>query len=401
MKYLLIIGDGMADERLPELGNKTPLEYLRPPGMARIGAGEAGRFLSCPAPLAPGSDVAFLSILGCNPRNNYPGRSPLEAAGMGVPVIPGQTAFRMNLVSIEDIGYPSARLLSHNGGGVEGEDVRVLLSSLLNDKAFSLRLAELKITIHPTDSFRHLAVMDGEYIKDFTPPHDLVGQSVQNGKADDALFELQALSFAHLAVHPVNARRRAAGLLPANSVWFWGEGAPRTLPDFNAQFGYKGAVVSAVPLVKGIARLTGLSAPDIPGATGLLNTDYEAKVNAAMRLFGEGYDFVLLHVEAPDELSHDGDLRGKLEAISRLDARIVLPMLEKLTGRDHRVMLMPDHYTLLSTRTHDATPVPYAIYDGKTTSGARAFTEALCESAPILESGAALLNRLFRRESPV
>ena len=324
---------------------------------------------------------------------------------MGIKLQPGEVAFRMNLAAVTDEGFDGGRMLSHNGGGIDGEDAYTLVRDLIVSPAFRAIAEECALKIYPTDTFRHAAVLPGDSA-DFrlAPPHDHIGRlltDIRPGGTRGALLKrLQSASFAALNHHEINEKRRAAGLLPANMAWFWGAGTACVLPDFSEKYGVSGTVVSAVPLVKGIARLGGLKAPDYPFATGLLDTGYEEKVEAAISALREGDDFALVHLEAPDEMSHDGSLENKLEAIRRLNDRIVEPLLDKLPAFGaFRLLLMPDHYTLLSTRTHDGTPVPYALYDSRKPGISRPFTEAACASEPVLPTGDALMRKLFSKEA--
>lgn len=402
MKYVLIVGDGMADFPIEALENKTPMDYLNPEGFRVLGGGEIGRFLSCPEDMPPGSDVAFLSLLGNDTKRVYTGRSPLEAAGMGIGLKPGDVAFRMNIVSLTDAGYPQGELLSHNGGGIDGAPAYRLVTDLMSDHRFKRLTDKYRLTVHPTDTFRHIAVMPGDAGQfDLTPPHDLAAQPVSGGlpagERGDQLMELMATSFEILNHHPLNDLRRAQGLLPANSVWFWGAGTACVLPSFQEKYGVNGAVITAVPLVRGIARLNGLKTPEVEGATGLLDTNYEGKVDAALEFLRAGGDYALVHLEAPDEMSHDGSLENKLEAMRRLDRRVVRPIIERMKDMgDHRIMLLSDHYTLLSTRTHDGTPVPYALYDSRGHGEPRPFTEAAAADQPVVMDGDQLMRKFFQ-----
>ena len=405
MKYMLIVGDGMADEKIEALGGKTPLEYTACEHLARIAGGEIGRVRTCPEGMPPGSDVAFLSLLGHDPKTCYRGRSPLEAAGEQVSLAADEVSFRMNLATIAG-DYAGGVMASYNGDGIDGEDAYAIAADLVNSPEFAALMdkAGMRITVTPT--FRHIAVVKAtDEPFQLTPPHDIAGQVIDayqpKGQKAALLRALQETAHRVLENHPVNRRRQAEGKLPANAVWFWGAGRATALESFEGQFGKKGTAVSAVPLVRGIAWLSGLSAPRIPGATGALDTNYQGKVEAALKaLLEDGDDFALLHLEAPDDLSHLGDLQGKLESIRRLDGRMVKPVLEALeaSGEDFRILLMPDHYTLLSTQTHDGTPVPYAIYDSRRPGAPRVFCEAACADKPVLDSGVALLKRLFEMD---
>ncbi|MEG2135569.1 MAG: 2,3-bisphosphoglycerate-independent phosphoglycerate mutase [Clostridia bacterium] len=404
MKYLLVVGDGMADRPIEALCGKTPLGYLNPQGFQTIAGGELGRLLSCPRQLPPGSDTAFLTLLGNDTPKIYTGRSPLEAAGMGVVLSGGEVCFRLNLVAIGDAGFEGGEMLSHNGGGIDGHDAYQLITDLMKADAF-LRVSEkCGLKIYPTDTFRHAAVIPSDeagFV--LAPPHDIVGQDVRAhlpaGACAQTILALEKASFEVLNHHPINEKRRAEGKLPANAAWLWGAGTACTLDNFEEKYAVKGRVISAVPLVKGIARLGGLDAPDYPWATGLLDTDYEQKAQTALDSLDAGFDFVLVHLEAPDEMSHDGSLEKKLESMRRLNDRIVQPLLDGMNARGEafRMLLMPDHYTLLSTRTHDGTPVPFALYDSRTPGTPRPFTEAACENCPVLPDGDQLMRKFFAR----
>ena len=406
MKYMLIVGDGMADEKIEELGGKTPLEYAACENMARIAGGELGRVRTCPVDMPPGSDVAFLSLLGHDPKTCYRGRSPLEAAGEGVALAEDEVSFRMNLATISG-DYQNGVMASYNGDGIDGEDARAVASSLLENPEFAalMEKAQMRITVTPT--FRHVAVVKAtDEPFTLTPPHDIAGRAIDayqpKGQKAALLRALQETAHRALQNHPVNLRRVKEGHMPANAVWFWGAGRATALESFYGQFGKRGTAVSAVPLVRGIAWLSGLKAPRVPGATGALDTNYAGKVEAALHaLLEEGDDFALLHLEAPDDLSHLGDRDGKVESIRRLDERMVKPALSALeaSGEDFRILLMPDHYTLLRTQTHDGTPVPYAIYDSRRPGEPRLFCEDACADKPVLANGVELLKRFFGTDS--
>ncbi len=401
MKYLLIVGDGMADLPVDALGGKTPLEYADMPGMARAAGGELFRVKTCPEGMPPGSDVAFLSLLGHDPKRCYRGRSPLEAAGEQVELAEDEVSFRMNLISLAG-RYEAGVMASYNGDGIEGEDALTLVNDLVADQAFAALLRQAGMRITPTDTFRHIAVMraDNEPF-DLTPPHDIAGQRIENhlprGQKAALLRALQETASSILTAHPINQQRVKEGRMPVNGVWFWGAGRATVLESFVKRYGKSGSVVSAVPLVRGIAWLSGLKAPRIPGATGTLDTNYAGKTQAALDALKAGDDFVLLHLEAPDDLSHLGDVEGKVESIRRLDERMIQPMMKALdeSGENYRMLVMPDHYTLLSTCTHDGTPVPCALYDSRRSGKARPFTEAACADAPLLLGGDELMKRFL------
>ena len=415
LKYLLVIGDGMADNPVPELGGLTPLEYADISYIDAMAArGEVGSVTNCPQGLPPGSDTAILSIFGNDPRKCYTGRSPLEAAASGISLNPGDVSYRCNMVALEDADKPYAekKILSHSGGSVEGEESLALMGYLLEQPEFQAAARAAGMVIHPFPSFRHIAVQTGADITGIklTPPHDhlgeVIGPLLPSGCANaKALGELMELSHRLLDGHPVNQARRAAGKLPANGVWFWAEGTGVALESFWDKYHKKGIVISAVPLCHGIARLSGLDIELVEGATGELDTNYENKVAAVLRaLEGDTYDFAALHIEASDECTHNGDLKGKLQAIEWLDTRAIRPIDQALTraGIDYRMLFLSDHKTLTATRGHDGDPVPYLLYDSRVdTHQGRTMTEKSGLLGPYLPDGAAaLMPMLFELERP-
>lgn len=403
MKYVLMVGDGMADLPVAELGGLTPLQSALTPNMDRLAGGEIGLLRTCPDGLPPGSDVAFLSLHGHDPLTCYTGRSPLEAAGEGIDIAPGDVSFRINLISIRG-DYQNGTMDSYNGDGVHGADALALMRGLLADEHFARLVNDIGMRIAPTDTFRHIAVMragDGDEFE-LAPAHNIAGRPLRDhlpGGAYSEVFDaMQRRAHEVLSGHEVNARRAVEGRLPANGIWLWGAGRAAKLDNFETKYGVSGEIISAVPLVRGIAALSGLGAPRIPGATGEIETNYAGKVSAALGALANGRDFALIHLEAPDDMGHQGDAPGKREAIMRFDERIVGPMLEGLdsAGYDYyRVLMLPDHYTLLSTKAHDATPVPYALYDSRSPGAARKFSEATCAGSDVAPSGDVLLRRLL------
>lgn len=408
MKYIIVIGDGMADNPVPDLGGKTPLETAKKPvidGLAQ--KGELGSVLTVPQGLAPGSDTAILSIFGYDPRRYYSGRSPLEAAGVGVLLKEGEVSYRCNMVALsdEEKTYDDKRILSHSGGSIEGEEAVELMESLLADPEFAAlcRRHNMRFTVCP--SFRHIAVQSGVDVSGLvaTPPHDHLGEPCgpllpKGGAAAAGLEAIQRLSFELLDAHPVNMHRRAQKKYPANSLWFWAQGSGIQLPSFVEAHKADGFVVSAVPLVQGIARLAGLSAVEVPGATGELDTNFEAKADAVAKGLADGADFALLHVEAPDECTHNGDLPGKVQAIEWLDSRSMARLVQALedSGEDFRLLVLSDHKTLTATRGHDGDPVPYILYDSRQKQGSGlAYTEQNAQNGPYVAEGSTLINRLF------
>lgn len=409
MKYVIIIGDGMADNPVESLGGKTPLERVEKPVIDGLSKnGELGSALTVPRGMPPGSDTAILSIFGYNPRTYFSGRSPLEAAGSGVALKDGDISYRCNMVALrdEDVPFEERVILSHNAGQIDGESALGLMAALKGDAAFSALCEKYGFEFHPSPSFRHIAVCSGGNIEgmETTPPHDIlsskIGGYLPRGCADaGAVLELMRAAHELLDAHPINERRREKGKLPANAIWLWAQGSAIVLPQFSQIHGKTGAVISAVPLVWGIARLAGLDVVKVEGVTGELDTNFEGKAEATLRALEE-HDLAILHFEAPDECTHNGDLEGKLEAIRRLDSLLVGPVIEGLRarGEDFRVLILSDHKTLTSTRTHDGEPVPYILYDSreKTRSG-RPYTEQNALQAGVFtEDGSKLMESLFK-----
>ena len=408
MKYILVIGDGMADNPLPELDGKTPLEAaVKPVIDALAQAGTLGSVRTVPELLPPGSDTAILSIFGCDPNRYFTGRSPLEAAGCGVSLEPGCASFRCNMICVEDGDGPfdEKRILSHNAGSIDGETSMAIIRELCEEPEFHAALEKAGMTISPTPSFRHIAQQKGGDIRGLvaTPPHDILGQQVgqyrftgnDNAATLWSLMELANRKLEHL---PRNEARRAQGKKPANGIWFWAEGTAVALPNFVERYGHGGSVISAVPLVHGIGALTGLKPVTVEGATGEVDTNYAGKLQAAKDALAGGDEFLCLHLEAPDESTHNGSLPDKLLAIHQLDSLIVAPLLQWLQEQkmDYRLLLLSDHKTLMSTRTHDGDPVPFLLYDSTAPrSGGLSYTEANGEKGPFVEHGTDLMALLF------
>ena len=431
MKYFLVIGDGMADNPVPSLGNRTPLEYAKHPVIDSLAArGEVGSVVNCPKPLPAGSETAILSIFGCDPLKYFTGRSPMEAAALGIPLRAGDACYRCNLVTMESgsMPYEEKRILSHSAGSISGEDAKGIVLALTADPEFAAALAKARMEIPPVPTFRPLAVQhEGDFsgIR-FIPPHDHLGEKCgpllpQAETAPDtagnpgiaagtshrsaaeraAVFtELQKLANRILEHHPLNDARRAAGKMPANGIWFWAEGTALKLPDFKEEYGCGGAVVSAVPICHGIGVLRGLEMVKVEGATGEIDTNFEGKMEAVWRKLNE-YDFVCLHLEAPDECTHNGDLPGKLQSIEWLDSRLVGPLVRRMdeADMDYRILLLSDHKTLTSTRGHDGDPVPYLIFDSRIDTGrGGAYNEPEGLKGPMELHGHRLLRKLFEME---
>jgi len=406
MKYLMVIGDGMADKPLAALGNKTPLGYLDLPAMERLAGSETGTALTVPQGVTPGSDTAILNIFGYDPRKCYTGRSVLEAAGVGVLLKEGEVSLRVNLCAVEDTAGGLV-IHSHNGGSVEGDEAETLMHDLMANPDYQAIAGRMGLSVTISRSFRHIGVLRGPVPKDaafsLTEPHNILDQTIDNywpkGYLSGEIEALMRASYKILNSHPVNAARRSRGLLPANMVWPWGPGRAIQLPSFPKKYGHSGPVVSAVPLVWGIAALAGLKIPKVHGATGDLDTNYEGKVDAVLSAFAAGDDFAVLHVEAPDEMSHAGDIEKKLEAIRRLDQRIIEPLLKRLPALgDFRLLMLSDHLTLLSTRGHDGSPVPWALYDSRYPGKPSRLDEETAAKGLYLEEGTQIIAHLFEQD---
>ncbi|MCF8032769.1 MAG: cofactor-independent phosphoglycerate mutase [Desulfarculaceae bacterium] len=393
MKYLILVGDGMGDEPLAELDNRTPLQAAATPNMDRLASqGLLGRAQTIPPDKDPGSDTANMSLLGYDPAVYHTGRSPIEAAAMGVDLVPGEISFRCNLVNL-DLNGGQAVMAEYSAGHIDTPTAARLIETLQRE------LGRDGLTFHPGVSYRHLLVWrDGPLDAATVPPHDRSGQSVDDvlgGGGLERITELTRASWPILADHPANAERVAQGLVPANSIWLWGQGTKPEYPTFEQRFGLGGVVVSAVDLIKGLGVLAGLSVVDVPGATGWLDTNYAGKVAAALKGLEHG-QVAYVHVEAPDEASHSGKLDLKMEAIEAFDAQVVGPLMAGLAGLGpHRVLLVTDHFTPLSTRTHGRQPVPYVLYDSlKPRSSNQGYNEADAAKGDLESQAHRLVERL-------
>ena len=376
---MILVGDGMADYPVEALGGRTPLEAAATTNMDRIAAcGAIGRVRTIPEGMGPGSDVANLSLMGYDPRRFHTGRSPLEAASMGVELRSDEVAFRMNLVTLDRVSEGSVIMKSHSSGDITTEEGRALVETLRAD------LEGEGLAIYPGVAYRHLlAWTNGPEDAPTIPPHDVLEQDMASylSTADrDPVVALIRRSWPVLQGHPVNEARIRAGRSPATSIWLWGQGRPPAMPSFLSLYGLRGGVISAVDLIKGIGIYAGFQSIAVEGATGYLDTNYEGKVREALRAL-ETLDLVFLHVEAPDEAGHSGDAEEKIQAIERFDARIVGPVLEGLdrAGEDFRVLVVSDHFTPVVRRTHTPEPAPFAwARKGELAEGreGKAFSEA-------------------------
>lgn len=363
MKYIVILGDGMSDEPVAQLGGKTPLEAAVTPTLDELAAkSEIGLLHTIPEGMKPGSDTANLAVMGYDPKKYYTGRSPLEALSIGVPMEETDVAFRCNIVTLsEDEPYEEKTILDHSSGEISTEDAAVLLD------AVKAELESEDYKFYVGTSYRHCMIWKNGRVVPLTPPHDHLGEKAGPYLPEDEMLRrMQKRSYEILAEHPVNLARKARGENPANSLWFWGAGTRPMLSSFEELYGKKGVMISAVDLLKGIAVGAGMRNIIVPGANGGLNTNYEGKAQAAVdALLKEGADFAYIHLEAPDEMGHQGSLEKKIKAIENLDSRIVRIVKEQMdaSGEPYRMLILPDHPTPLRIRTHSSEPVPYLFYD--------------------------------------
>ena len=365
MKYVVILGDGMADEPIEALDGRTPLEAAKTPTMDQLAKdAEIGLLKTIPDGMKPGSDTANLAVLGYDPKEYYTGRSPLEALSIGVPMEDTDVALRCNLVTLtEEEPYEEKRILDHSSSEISTEDADVLLDAVKKE------LQSENYQFYTGTSYRHCMIWKNGTGVELTPPHDHLTEVIHPYLPQDAMLrEMQKRSYEILANHPINQERRAMGLNPANSLWFWGAGTKPMLSAFSEKYGKNGAMISAVDLLKGIAVGAKMQVIEVPGANGGLHTNYEGKAEAALRaLLQDGMDFAYVHLEAPDEMGHQGSLERKLQAIENLDHRIIRLVKDGLdaSGEDYRMLVLPDHPTPLRIRTHSAEPVPYLLYDSR------------------------------------
>jgi 2,3-bisphosphoglycerate-independent phosphoglycerate mutase len=357
-KYVILVGDGMADYPIAELDGKTPLEVARTPHMDRIAAVHIGLAKTIPRGMEPGSDVANLSLLGYDPAIYHTGRGPLEAQSMGISLQPHQVAFRMNLVTLERRSDQEIIMISHSSGDISSDEARPMVDMLKK------RFDESDMTICPGVAYRHLLLWDNGPLRvDTVPPHDVLGRNMAAYLRELGHRRIQKLtrsSWEILGQHPVNIERRKKGLKEANSIWLWGQGKAPNLPSFKERFGLRGGVISAVDLLKGIGIYAGLEPIPVVGATGYLNTNFRGKAEETIKALRR-LDFMFVHVEAPDEASHNGSLQDKIKAIEAFDEKVVGEVLAGLDEfTQYRIMVVSDHLTPLSKRTHTEDPTPFA-----------------------------------------
>lgn len=401
MKYVIVLGDGMADEPLEELGGKTPLAYADTPNMDELAKlSEIGLAKTVPEGMKPGSDTANLSVLGYNPKENYTGRSPLEALSIGVDMKSTDIALRCNIVTLseEEAVYEDRTILDHSSGEITTEDAAVLLEAV--KKALETEVYKYYLGT----SYRHLTIWDKGEVAELTPPHDILGKVIKEYLPEEKeLREMMEKSFEVLNNHPLNIERAKKGLHKANSIWFWGAGTRPALAAFEDKFGKKGSMISAVDLLKGIAVGAKMKVVEVEGADGTLHTNYEGKAMAAVwELTENNQDFVYIHVEAPDEMGHQGSTVNKIKAIEYLDKRVIRIVKEHLDkqGVDYRMLIMPDHPTPIHLRTHTGNPVPYMLYDStKKLDNSWEYTEeAARNSGNLVENGYEMIPKLFEMQ---
>ena len=400
MKYIVVLGDGMADEPIAELGGKTPMEAACTPVMDELaGKGSLGTVQNVPQGMAPGSDVANLSVLGYDPAENYSGRSPLEALSVGVAMEDNDVIFRSNIVTLtDDEPYEEKTILDHSSGEISTADADVLMETIrekFNNDTFQF---------YTGTSYRHILVWKNGRVAKLEPPHDHLGSVIGPFlPQEEVLRNMMKESFPILNDHPLNRERAAAGKNKANSLWFWGAGTKPRVQNFREKTGLKGAMISAVDLLKGIAVGAGMQVCQVEGATGSIDTNFEGKAQAAIdALLKDGCDFAYIHVEAPDEMGHQGKVQEKVKSIEYLDSRLIAPVKQAMeeAGEDFRMLILPDHPTPIRIRTHTGDPVPYLLYDStRQLKKQERFTEETARAADNFEpNGYRLIERLIAAE---
>ena len=401
MKYIVMLCDGMADEPIEALNGRTPMEAACTPNMDWIAAkSEIGMVRTVPAGMSPGSDTANLSVIGYDPKMYYTGRSPLEALSIGVDMKSDDVSFRCNIVTLseEEEKYEEKHILDHSSDEITTEEAKVLIEALKEG------LDREGYQFYTGISYRHLLIWNHGKVLELTPPHDILTKQIGEYLPEDRILrEMMEKSYEILNHHPINEARRTKGLRPANSAWFWGAGTRPCLTSFEEKYHVKGAMISAVDLLKGIAVGAQMHNIEVEGANGGLHTNYVGKAQAAVdALTKDGFDFVYIHVEAPDEMGHQGSVSDKIKSIELIDEQIIGTVAEQLAERgvDYRMLVLPDHPTPIRVRTHTAEPVPYMLYDSTMVcEGASMYTEKTGQLSGIMwEEGYRLMAHLLQKE---
>lgn len=399
MKYIVMLGDGMADYPVKELGDKTPLQVARKPAIDHLAEGaELGMVKTVPDTLKPGSDVANLAVMGYNPLECYTGRSPLEAVSIGIDMSDTDVAFRCNLVTLSDeADYAQKTMVDYSSDEISSAEAAQLIAAV--NEAFQ----NDELLFYPGISYRHCMIWhNGKTGLNLTPPHDISDRKVTEYLPEHPMIlDMMKRSYDVLKNHPVNLSRMARGLHPANSIWLWGEGTKPGVSNFKEMHGVNGSVISAVDLIKGIGICAGMKVIEVEGATGNVNTNFAGKAQAAIdTLLKDGQDFVYIHVEAPDECGHRGEIENKVKSIELIDSQIVAPLLAALkeAGEDYAILVMPDHPTPLAIKTHISDPIPYLLYSSRDVkeSGITTYTEETCKSTGVyVAQGYTLMDQLL------
>lgn len=400
MKYVIVLGDGMADEPIESLGGKTPLACAKTPAMDELSKkGEIGLVHTIPDGMKPGSDTANLSVLGYDPKIYYSGRSPLEALSIGVPMKDTDVALRCNIVTIsdDDVPFEEKTIIDHSSSEISTEDCAVLLNEVKKE----LENDEYKFYVGT--SYRHCLIWDKGEVVELVQPHDVLEQKIGPNLPENPVFRsMMKKSYEILKDHPINIERKKKGLNPANCCWFWGAGTKPMVADFKEKTGKSGMMISAVDLLKGIAVGSNMAVAKVEGANGGLNTNYTGKKDAAVKALTEdGFDFAYIHVEAPDEMGHQGSVEKKVKAIENIDEFIIGPLVRELKekGEDFRMLVLPDHPTPIRVRTHTSDAVPYLLYDStKEETHTWDYNEAETkESGNYVAKGHEMIDVLFSR----
>ncbi|MBD5114935.1 MAG: cofactor-independent phosphoglycerate mutase [Ruminococcaceae bacterium] len=382
MKYVVLLCDGMADLPREDLTGKTPMGTAKKPNMDKLAkVSEVGLVKTVIDSLKPGSDVANLSVLGYDPSVYYSGRSPLEAGSIGIDMKPTDVSFRCNLVTLsEEENYEDKTILDYCAGDISSEEAAELIAFIQE------KMGDEEFSFYSGVSYRHCLIWDNGTLDvgTLTPPHDITGRKITDylgvNKNGEKLLDMMKRSYDLLKDHPVNKKRIEKGLRPANSIWLWGEGVRKDLMSFEEKYGLKGAMISAVDLLKGIGKFTGMKVIDVPGATGYIDTNFGGKAQAAIDTLKSESDFVYIHVEAPDECGHRFEIENKVKSIELIDGLILEPILKAFEGEEIKILICPDHPTPLALKTHTNAPVPYLIYDSrKTEKGVDKFCEESAE----------------------